>query len=80
MVTVYNVAAGEEVAKCTCDARTAVIAAYAQSRNDLNTWEYENKYGRLAKKTKYGWVCGDFWVHCEEDRPQMSGQACPVPA
>jgi hypothetical protein len=26
-----------------------VIAAYAQSKNDWNTWSYEEKYGHLVK-------------------------------
>lgn len=56
MISVYNVAEGEEVAQYSCSERESVIAAYAQSKKDYNTWEYEVKYGHRAKKTRYGWV------------------------
>ncbi len=44
----------------TCDPRSAVICAYAQSLNDWNTWDYEKKYGNLVLEGKYTFSCGDF--------------------
>lgn len=44
-------------------ARAAVIASFAQvERGDWNTWDYEAKYGALAKLTTSGrfWTCGDW--------------------
>jgi hypothetical protein len=40
--------------------RQAVIAAYAQSRNDWNTWDYEGRYGTLVTEGKRTVACGDF--------------------
>jgi hypothetical protein len=60
--SVMDLDAGEEHATFSLNARESVIAAYAQSRGDLNTWNYESKYGKLARKTKYGWTCGKYWA------------------
>lgn len=38
--------------------REAVIAAYAQSIGDYNTWEYEHRYGHLAKEYREIVECG----------------------
>ncbi len=50
-VTVYSLAT-----------REAVLARYAQSHNDYNTWDYATRYGHLPVKTEHGWACGDFWA------------------
>jgi hypothetical protein len=44
--------------------REAVIAAYAHSRKDSNTWDYEKKYGRLVRKHGRTWNIGD-WAAVE---------------
>lgn len=65
MVAVYSPDQPGTVQTFSCDARMAVISAYAQSLKDLNTWDYDRKYGdmvqvidnRLGKR----FVCGTFW-------------------
>lgn len=42
----------------TCSPEEAVIAAYAQSRGDFNTWDYEKKYSVVRGKQTV--ACGDF--------------------
>jgi len=42
--------------------KQAVMAAYAQSLGDYNTWEYEQRYGKLPQRATYGWLCGEFWA------------------
>ena len=44
----------------SCSPREAVIAAYAQSKGDWNTWEYEEKYGALVHETPLGFYVRDF--------------------
>jgi hypothetical protein len=46
----------------TCSAREAVMAAYAQEIGDLNTADYESRYGRLVKETRYGWNLMNWWA------------------
>lgn len=38
----------------------AVIAAFAQSRGDFNTWDYQAKYAHLVQAGKLTVLCGDF--------------------
>lgn len=45
--TVLNLATGRETLYTT-DPRSAVIAAYAQSRLDFNTWSYQERYAQLV--------------------------------
>ncbi len=40
--------------------RDAVIAAHAQSLGDFNTWEYEDRYGRLVRSGRETVGCGNF--------------------
>jgi hypothetical protein len=62
MCIVMNLITQEKQAY-TCEPREAVIAAYAQSMGDFNTWEYEEKYGKLLIKVgSYTFMCGDFSV------------------
>ena len=46
----------------TCSPREAVIAAFAQSRGDWNTADYERKYSDKVTQGKYSVACGDFCV------------------
>jgi len=46
----------------TCSPKEAVIAAYAQSINDLNTWDYNKKYSHLLEEGKSSYLCGNFSV------------------
>ena len=48
------------VARYSCDPRSAVIAAYAQSLGDFNTWGYADTYGHLVRTGRCGIHCGDF--------------------
>jgi hypothetical protein len=68
---VKNLRTGEEriyMAGCTSatDARMAVIAAYAQSRNDWNTWDYESRYGSRVERGFSGWYLGDWGCPFED--------------
>lgn len=49
---------GEQI--FTCSPREAVIAAYAQSLGDWNTWDYAEKYGDQVMSGKITVSCGDF--------------------
>ncbi len=33
--------------------RQAVVAAYAQEKGDMNTWDYKKKYDHLVREGKY---------------------------
>lgn len=62
VVTVFNLATYDELV-FSCAPREAVIAAYAQSKGDYNTWDYESKYGSLVRYSGEGnrtVSCGDF--------------------
>ena len=59
---VLRISTGELHAVYSCNAREAVIAAYAQDRKDSSTWEYEKRYGDKVKQTKHGYTLGDFWA------------------
>ena len=67
--TVVNLDTDEEIVY-TIEPREAVIAAYAQSQGDWNTWDYEVNYGHLVKVHPRGeeakrrklrtWMLGSF--------------------
>lgn len=44
----------------TLPPRDAVIAAYAQSKGDNNTWDYKERYSHLVKESERCVICGDF--------------------
>ena len=44
----------------TCSPEEAVIAAYAQSKKDFSTWQYQERYGHLLLRGKLTVNCGDF--------------------
>lgn len=56
---VLNLATGEEQYYALPPER-AVIAAYAQSLNDWNTWDYATRYASLLMIGRYSVSCGDF--------------------
>lgn len=43
-----------------CEPRKAVVAAYAQSKNDWNTWTYEEKYDHLVLESEIGFYLNEF--------------------
>jgi len=47
----------------TCEPRIAVMCAYAQSKGDFVTWEYENKYSPLVLEGKYTYNLNEFSVY-----------------
>lgn len=61
IVRVLNLSSNEE-RFYTCTPAQAVIAAYAQSRNDNNTWDYAKRYSRLLTIGGRGLTisCGDY--------------------
>ena len=56
---VHNLSTGK-VQVYTCTPEQAVMAAYAQSLNDWNTWDYGKRYGHLVKNAGHFVTCGDF--------------------
>ena len=64
-VIVHNLVTGE-TAEYTISPRLAVMAAYAQTRGDFSTWEYERKYGKRVQSIERGdhvtWTLGDWSV------------------
>jgi hypothetical protein len=59
MVTRVRNLETSEVFVYTLPPREAVMCAYAASRNDYNTWQYEERYGHLVTVGKSGKT-----VHC----------------
>ncbi|OGL47319.1 MAG: hypothetical protein A2W05_09765 [Candidatus Schekmanbacteria bacterium RBG_16_38_10] len=65
MVTVLNLSNLTEQVY-TCSPEEAVIAAYAQSTGDFNTWDYDARYSRLLEWGEHCVLCGDFSsFYCE---------------
>jgi len=60
-VRVVNLNTGDEQIY-TCTPKEAVIAAYAQSFNDWNTWDYEKRYEKFVVEGTVTFVCGDFYA------------------
>lgn len=58
-VRVHNLATNEHVIYVGITPREAVRAAYAQERNDWNTWDYA-KYDRLVVEGQHAVACGDW--------------------
>lgn len=44
----------------TCTPEKAVIAAYAQSKKDWNSWQYEERYSHLLVEGKECVACEQF--------------------
>jgi hypothetical protein len=59
---------GHEEQIYSCPPREAVIAAYAQSRRDFNTWDYEQRYGSLVEEGHVTVMCGDFAAWKDENQ------------
>ena len=59
LVRVLNLSTQQEQVY-TCSPKEAVIAAYAQSLGDWNTWDYAEKYSNLVMEGKVSFSCGDF--------------------
>lgn len=60
MVEVMNLSTGD-VQIFSCDARRAVVAAYEQSNDNFNTWEYKHFYNHPeAMEGKNTFNVGDF--------------------
>lgn len=60
MIRVFNLATQEEKFYF-CNPFQAVVAAYAQSFRDFNTWAY-SKYWMQVDYTKHTYLCGDWCV------------------
>lgn len=65
MTTVFNLLTGEAV-YFTLNPEEAVIAAYAQSHKDFNTWNYQ-KYRSLVQRGTFYIFCGHFAAKQGED-------------
>jgi hypothetical protein len=46
----------------TCAPKEAVVAAYAQSKKDWNTWDYAKQYNSLVLEGGETFLCGYFSV------------------
>ena len=51
---VLNLNTGEHITYVGLTPYQAVIAAYAQSLGNMNTWQYEEKYARLVQVGRFG--------------------------
>ena len=60
MTTVMNLSNPEQKIIYTCTPREAVMAAYAQSKMDWNTWQYAERYEHMITEGKLCLACGDF--------------------
>jgi len=61
MPTVHNLRTGEQCFY-SCSPREAVIAAYAQEKEDWSTWEYQDKYDYLVEEGAISYGIGDWAV------------------
>lgn len=59
MTTVRNTETGA-TQSYSIGPRRAVMAAYAQSKGDYQTWQYEDRYGHLVKEHQNGYSLGDY--------------------
>ena len=59
-VYVYNLTTDERHVYTDITPEQAVIAAYAQSLRDWNTWDYARKYAHLVTEGAASVACGDF--------------------
>ncbi len=66
-VTITHLASGRQQVY-TCDPRAAVIAAFAQERDDWSTWEYRHRYGHLVVEGRHTIGCGDWATFKAEGR------------
>jgi hypothetical protein len=66
-IDAFNLLTGQRNTYVGATTREAVIAAYAQERGDWNTWEYEEKYGKLVEQGGFYLFCGNWAVR----RPQL---------
>lgn len=64
MVTVINLSYGSK-RLYSCTPRKAVIAAYAQSLQDFNTWDYAKRYESLVSQSELCVTCGDFSAYLD---------------
>jgi hypothetical protein len=58
-VEVFNLSDPGQRQVFTCSPEEAVIAAYAQSRGNFNTWTY-GQYRSLLRYGRISVACGDF--------------------
>ena len=64
MCTVKNLADGSKQIY-SCKPKEAVACAYAQSKGDFNTWNYDSKYSNLVEESNFCYLCGDYCVFKE---------------
>ena len=63
MVTVVNLMKPENKQYYSCSPREAVVAAYAQSLHDWNTWDYPSRYDEKVEASNLCFICGDFCAY-----------------
>lgn len=66
MTTTFNLLT-QEKRQYTCTPKEAVIASFAQSKNDWNTWEYANRYENLLIEGRFTLSIGD-WCAFKDGR------------
>lgn len=59
-VTVVDIRNPKHTQVYMCTPIKSVMAAYAQSLNDWNTWDYEKRYRHMVAVGKHSVACGDF--------------------
>lgn len=65
-VNVYHLGTGELRVYAGATPRKAVMAAYAQARGDMNSWDYESRYGHETWEGRQSVHCGD-WAALKEN-------------
>lgn len=63
VTTVMNLNTGAD-SIYTCPPAEAVIAAYAQSLGDWNTWDYQKRYGHMLIRADSRVISGRVIVSC----------------
>ena len=64
-VHLFSLQTGKNVAVYTFSVKfavVAVVAAYAQSKGDWNTADYNDNYAHLVVETRKSIACGDFYA------------------
>ena len=71
-VEVLNLLTGETQTYTGISAQAAVISAYAQSKHDWNTWDYQARYAPLIHVEKQTIACGDFAAQIQVEKETCS--------
>jgi hypothetical protein len=60
MAKVFNLLTAEWTDRVSLSPADAVIASYAQSRGDWNTWDYQRRYSSQLEESETIFTLGDY--------------------